>query len=633
MDFDAKITQAANITLAVLGAAWMISQLVFSFAYPLHPMTINPIFLCFALAIVFINKPFPGSKKIKLLRLIDFASIPVLLWVVFHSFQDQMRIVSRMPFIDKVEMSDKIACALVMIMLLEAVRRIIGLNLLVFIGFFIVYCFAGEYFPGFMKFSGFNYNQFCEMMTLTNNGVYGSPLSSTSSYIFYFMIFGSMFAECGGGQVMIDIGMKFSDPKTGGPAKAAVLSSGLMGMISGSAVANVSTTGVMTIPMMKKAGYKPHQAGAIESVASTGGQIMPPIMGVGAFIMSELLGVSYGEIAISAAIPAIAYYASIFLLVDFLARRNNWHHIGTDVKEEDLIFKVAPIRSRLYLLLPALVLVYMVMTGKSLRTSALLATVIVLVLNVVNKNRLNLKGLFHAFMDGIIQSANVAIPVAACGIIIAAVVQSGLANKFSTLIALVGGSSLFAALLITMLGCMLLGMALPTVAAYLIATVLFVPVMIKLGLPLIVCHMFCFYFGVMAQITPPVCLASFTAAGIAEADSWTTGWTGFIYASVAFIVPFVFAYEPAILLQETLLDAVWPSFTLLLGVFALAAGVAGFMFAPLNAIMRSALFVCAALSIIPETITDFIGIALLAVIIVFNLKDAKKHKAAEAAAQ
>lgn len=632
MDFDAKITRAANITLAVLGVCWMIAQLAFSFFYPLHPMTLNPIFLCFALAIVFLNKPFPGSKKIKALRLIDFAAIPVLIWIVFFSFHEQMRIVSRMPFIDKVTTADKIVCFLVMVMLLEAVRRIIGLNLLVFIMVFIVYCFAGKYFPGFMKFSGFNYNQFCEMMTLTNNGVYGTPLSSTSSFIFYFMIFGAMFAECGGGQVMIDVGMKFSNPKTGGPAKAAVLSSGLMGMISGSAVANVTTTGVMTIPMMKRAGYEPHQAGAIESVASTGGQIMPPIMGVGAFIMSELLGIPYGEIALSAAIPAIAYFGSVFLLVGFLAKKNTWNHIGTNVKADDLTFKVDPILPRLYLLLPAAVLVYMVMTGKSLRTSALLSTAIVLVLNVFNKNRLSLKGLFEAFVDGIVQSANVAIPVASCGIIIAAVVQSGLANKFSGLIAVVGGNNLFLALLITMIGCMLLGMALPTVAAYLIATVLFVPVMVKLNLPLLVCHMFCFYFGVMAQITPPVCLASFTAAGIAEADSWKTGWTGFIYASVAFIVPFVFAYEPAILLQGALMDTLWSSFTLFLGVYALAAAVAGFMFAPVDKVTRVLLLVCAGLSIVPEAVTDFIGIALLVVLIIHNRRQMKKHNAEAAAA-
>lgn len=626
MDFDAKITRVVNITLAVLGICWMVSQLTFSFFYPIHPMTLNPIFLCFALAIVFLNKPFPGSKKIKLLRIIDFAAIPVLIWIVLFSFQEQARIVNRMPFVDLVTPMDKVVCFLVMVMLLEAVRRIIGLNLLVFIMVFIVYCFAGKFFPGFMKFSGFSYNQFCEMMTLTSNGVYGTPLSSTSSFIFYFMIFGSMFAECGGGQVMIDLGMKFSNPKTGGPAKAAVLSSGLMGMISGSAVANVTTTGVMTIPMMKRAGYKPHQAGAIESVASTGGQIMPPIMGVGAFIMSELLGIPYGEIALSAAIPAIAYFGSIFLLVGFLAKKNTWNHIGTNVNEDDLVFKVDPILPRVYLLLPAVVLVYMVMTGKSLRTSALVSTAIILILNVVNKNRLGLKGLFNAFIDGIIQSANVTIPVAACGIIIAAVVQSGLANKFSGLIALVGGNSLFLALLITMLGCMLLGMALPTVAAYLIATVLFVPVMVKLELPLLVCHMFCFYFGVMAQITPPVCLASFTAAGIAEADSWQTGWTGFIYASVAFIVPFVFAYEPAILLQGPIMDTVWSTFTLFLGVYALAAAVAGFMFAPVDKVTRILLLVCAGLSIVPEAVTDFIGIAILVVVVLHNRRQVKKHR-------
>ena len=384
--------------------------------------------------------------------------------------------------------------------------------------------------------------------------------------------------------------------------------------------------------MMKRAGYEPHQAGAIESVASTGGQIMPPIMGVGAFIMSELLGIPYGEIALSAAIPAIAYFGSVFLLVGFLAKKNTWNHIGTNVKADDLTFKVDPILPRLYLLLPAAVLVYMVMTGKSLRTSALLSTAIVLVLNVFNKNRLSLKGLFEAFVDGIVQSANVAIPVASCGIIIAAVVQSGLANKFSGLIAVVGGNNLFLALLITMIGCMLLGMALPTVAAYLIATVLFVPVMVKLNLPLLVCHMFCFYFGVMAQITPPVCLASFTAAGIAEADSWKTGWTGFIYASVAFIVPFVFAYEPAILLQGALMDTLWSSFTLFLGVYALAAAVAGFMFAPVDKVTRVLLLVCAGLSIVPEAVTDFIGIALLVVLIIHNRRQMKKHNAEAAAA-
>ncbi len=629
MSFEDRLKRVSNITLGILASVWMLSQLYFTFVQPIHPMTLSPIFLCFALAIVFINKPFPGSDKYPWLRIIDFLTFPVFGWVIWYSFVEQLRIISRIPYIEPVLGADKVAMFIIMILLLEAVRRVIGLNLLVFVLVFIAYCFLGKYCPGFTKFSGFNIKQFTEIMTLTSQGIYGTPLSTTASYIFYFMIFGSLFAACGGGQVLIDIGMKFSNPKTGGPAKAAVLSSGLMGMISGSAVANVSTTGVMTIPMMKKAGYTPEQAGAIESVASTGGQIMPPIMGVGAFIMAELLGVQYGQIALSAAIPAIAYFASVFLLVGFLARANTWKHIGTDVSADELTFKVNPILNRLYLLLPALVLVYMVLTGKSLRSSALVATAIILVLNIFNKNRLGIKELFEAFIDGIKQCANVAVPVAACGIIIGTVVQSGLANKFSGVIATVGGSSLLLALLITMLGCMLLGMALPTVAAYLIAVVLFVPVLVKLGLPLLVCHMFCFYFGVMAQITPPVCLASFTAAGIAGADSWKTGWTGFIYASVAFIVPFVFAYEPAVLLQGPLLNTITSSFTLFLGVYALAASIAGFMFAPLNKVTRTLLLGCAFLSIVPETITDIIGIAILAVVILGNYRQAKAHAAAE----
>ena len=628
MSFEDKLKRISNIVLGVLASAWMIAQLFFTFVKPIHPMTLSPIFLCFALAIIFINKPFPGSKKYPWLRLIDYLTFPVLGWVIYYSFMEQLRIISRIPYIEPVLLADKIAMVIIMVMLLEAVRRVIGMNLLVFVLVFIAYCFLGSYCPGFTKFSGFNLKQFTEIMTLTSQGIYGTPLSTTASYIFYFMIFGSLFAACGGGQVLIDVGMKFSNPKTGGPAKAAVLSSGLMGMISGSAVANVSTTGVMTIPMMKKAGYTPEQAGAIESVASTGGQIMPPIMGVGAFIMAELLGVQYGQIALSAAIPAIAYFTSVFLLVGFLARGNAWRNIGTEVSAEDLTFKVNPILPRLDLLIPALVLVFMVLSGKSLRSSAITATVIILALNIVNKNRLNLKELFEAFMDGIKQCANVAVPVAACGIIIGTVVQSGLANKFSGVIAVVGGSSLLLALLITMLGCMLLGMALPTVAAYLIAVVLFVPVLVKLGLPLLVGHMFCFYFGVMAQITPPVCLASFTAAGIAGADSWKTGWTGFIYASVAFIVPFVFAYEPAILLQGEMINAVTSSVTLFLGVYALAAAIAGFMFAPLNKVTRLVLLCCAFLSIVPETITDIIGIAILATLVFLNYKSAKSHKAA-----
>lgn len=621
---DSKVKKFREYASLVVGTVWLAVQLYFSLFKPIHPMILSPIFLSFALTIVFINKPFPFSEKVKILRLLDFAMIAVLVWVSVFYYTDQQRIVTRIPHVSGVLLEDKLITLFLIVFLLEAVRRVVGWNLLIFVLFFLAYCFLGSFFPGFMKFSGFSIKQFCEIMTLTTNGLYGTPLSTTASFIYWFMMFGAFFAACGGGQVLIDIGMKFSNPNSGGPAKAAVLSSGLMGMVSGSAVANVTTTGVMTIPMMKKAGYEPHQAGAIESVASTGGQIMPPIMGVGAFIMAELLGVNYSKIALSAIIPAVAYFGSVFVLVDLLARKNTYLHPERKVNSEDLKFKVDPILPRIYLLLPAVLLIIMVMSGQSLRRSAMVSTVAVLVLNLVPGRRVGVKELVNAFQDGIRQSANIALPTAACGIIIAACVQSGLATKFSEVVAIVGGTHLFLALLITMLGCMLLGMALPTTAAYLIAVVLFVPILLKLEVPALVAHMFCFYFGVMAQITPPVCLASFTAAGIAGADSWKTGWTGFTYALVAFLVPFAFTYQPALLLQGAVVDTIISAATLFAGVAALGITVSGFLFRPIPIGLRAVTFAIALLLITPETVTDLVGVGGLLIFFFCEKKIAKK---------
>jgi TRAP transporter 4TM/12TM fusion protein len=615
-----NLEKTEKVLFGAISVIWLLNQLYFTLFKPIHPMTLAPVFLAFSMIIVYLKHPLKASERFKWLRILDYVMILVLIWVIAVSFSSAERVIHRIPNIDAVLTIDKVVMAIIILSLLETVRRVLGYNLLIFVVVFIAYALFGKYAPGFTKFPGFGIEQFTEIMTLTTEGIYGTPLSTTSSFIFYFILFGSFFAACGGGQVLIDMGMKASKGDNSGPAKAAVLSSGLMGMVSGSAVANVTTTGVMTIPMMKKAGYTPVQAGAIEAVASTGGQIMPPIMGVGAFIMAELLGVKYGDIAKSAAIPAIAYFGSIFLLVTFIGRKNNYYNTTTS---EELTFEVDRIVPRLYLLLPAVYLIYQVMTGQSLRTAALLSITLILVLNLVPKYRVGFKELYDAFTEGIVQAAHIALPTAACGVIIGIVIQSGLANKFSNVIAVVGGSSLLAALLITTLGCMLLGMALPTVAAYLIAVVLFVPVLIRLEVPILVAHMFCFYFGVMAQITPPVCLASFTAAGIAGADSWETGWEGFKYALVAFIVPFVFVYQPAILLQGELIDTLLSTASLFVGVYALAGALAGFMFSPVRKLERLFLFAIALLLIVPETITDIIGFSALVLFIIMNRRKAK----------
>ena len=609
-----------------IGTAWILFQLYLALVSPLHPMLQSPVHLMFALFIVFLNNPADKKSKKPWMKVFDIPIYAGIVFILYYVIANTARLTSRVQYVSPVTMIDKIAMVVCIIILLEAVRRTLGTILFGFILFFIVYFWFGKYFPSIFRFKGTNMQQFTELMTMGSSGIYGTPLYTSASSLFYFMLFGVFFSECGGGQLLIDMGMKVSKNGTGGPAKAAVISSGLMGMISGSAVANVATTGVMTIPMMKKIGYEPHQAGAIEAVASTGGQIMPPIMGVGAFIMAEMLGVPYKTIAFAALIPAIAYFMSVFLLVTFMADKKSMVD-GAQKAEAIQTEKILP---RLYQLIPAIVLVYFMVSGASLMRSGMMGIFTCLIINVASKFVLDgrycvsLKKLGETALQGVKQASEIAVPTAACGIIIGVVIQSGLATKVSKLIANVGSTYLIVALLITMLGCMLLGMALPTVAAYLVANVLFVPTLIGLDIQPLQANMFVFYFGIMAQITPPVCVASFTAAGIAGADSMKTGLTGFAYALVAFLVPFIFIYDPSILLIGTPLEIVKGTLILFLGTYLLASGMAGFFLVPLNRIERGILLASAILIIIPETITDIIGIAVA--VTFFVICSAKKRK-------
>ena len=609
-----------------IGTVWILFQLYLALVSPLHPMLQSPVHLMFALLIVYLNNPADKKTNKPWMKALDIPIYAGIGFVLYYVIANTARLTSRVQYVSPVTLIDKIAMVVCIIILLEAVRRTLGTILFGFILFFIVYFWFGKYFPSIFRFKGTNMQQFTELMTMGSSGIYGTPLYTSASSLFYFMLFGVFFSECGGGQLLIDLGMKASKNGAGGPAKAAVISSGLMGMISGSAVANVATTGVMTIPMMKKTGYEPHQAGAIEAVASTGGQIMPPIMGVGAFIMAEMLGVPYKTIAFAALIPAIAYFMSVFLLVTFMADKKSMTS-GAQMTEAIQTEKILP---RLYQIIPAIVLVYYMISGASLMRSGMMGIFTCLIINVVSKFVLggkycvSLKKLGETALQGVKQASEIAVPTAACGIIIGVVIQSGLATKVSKLIANVGSSYLILALLITMLGCMLLGMALPTVAAYLVANVLFVPTLIGLNIQPLQANMFVFYFGIMAQITPPVCVASFTAAGIAGADSMKTGLTGFAYALVAFLVPFIFIYDPSILLVGTPLEIVKGTLILFLGTYLLASGMAGFFLVPLNRIERGILLASAFLIIIPETITDIIGIAVA--VTFFVICSAKKRK-------
>lgn len=614
------------VSLALLAVAMTVFQLYIKLGTPLQPWAQIPLHLCFALIIVFLFNPMADKCKNKenklrnLWWIYDGFLIGATLFICYYFMTSANALNLRIYNVDPMTTLDITVAVLLLVVLMEAVRRVVSLALFVVLLFFMAYAFFGQYVTGIFRFAGMSFGQFCETLMLSQNGIFGSPLSTSVGTLFYFMVFGSFFSNCGGGGVLIDMGMKLSDKTAGGPAKAAVLSSGLLGMISGSAVANVSTTGVLTIPLMKRAGYSPEEAGAVESVASTGGQIMPPIMGAGAFIMAEMIGIKYMEIATAAIIPALAYFGAVFILVHLLAKKKKM-----SVGDSDLKYQGSPILPRIYRLFPIILLVVMIFMGMSMPRAAIYCTALSVVLCMISKDtRMNAKQLLETLMEGVRQAANVAIPTAACGIMIGIVVRSGVAVKIAKLIGTSGNSSLLLALLVAAVGCLLLGMALPTVAAYLIANTLFCSAIQGLGVEALVANMFIFYFGVVAQITPPVCLASFTAAGIASASAWKTGWKAFSYAITAFIAPFMFVYRPSILLIGTVGEIAVSCLMVACATFFLASGVAGHMCKNLNPVERALFFLAAAMFILPGTAFDLIGVAMGVVLMVWCFGYAKR---------
>ena len=678
--------------------AFFIFQMYLALVKQFPSLLQTPIHMCFALALVFLYNPTDKAYQKKLkkkaeangtvpteaelnkyawTRWIDLVFYAAIVFIVFYTVKNNERLTGYAAGTMSPIAVDYIAMICIVIMLLEAVRRTLGVILFAFIIIFIVYSWVSPHLPegvlytpvrvlkGSTLFSTM-FEKFTEGMTMGENGVYGTPLGTSCTSLFYFIVFGAFFSECGGGKLLIDVGMKFSNKSSGGPAKAAVISSGLMGMVSGSAVANVATTGVMTIPMMKKIGYAPEEAGAIEAVASTGGQVMPPIMGVGAFIMAEQLGVNYLSVAASAIVPAVAYYFGVFILVGRLAKKRASRAGGS----EDAKIEVRdPILPRLYLLIPVIVLIVSILNGNSLMRSGmygiftcLICNVVSLILAVVQKKSsgnigkdivsgisdagfAGLKQLWQCCIDGAKSAAEIAIPTAACGIIINVMqAQTSLATNLASVIGSIGLSNLFVAMLIAMIGCMMLGMALPTVAAYLVGVTLFVPTMKTLGISALVANMFVFYYGIMAQITPPVCVASYTAAGIADADAMKTGLRGMLFAMVGFLVPFVFVYNPAVILLDSAVGTVlsatasvggWVSIILgsvqlLAATYFLAITVAGYFKDNLNPVQRVLTFAAAMCLIFPYTKVVFvpiIGLAIGVVALMWDVIMAKSKKA------
>ena len=519
--------------------------------------------------------------------------------------------------------AERILGVAVLLLVLEATRRSTGSFLAVTAAVFILYAKLGPYLPGLLFHKGYSFDRIISVLCYSENGVFGSALSTSATFIVLFVLFGSILNACNGGKLFIDIAYSLTGGARGGPAKTAILSSLLMGCISGSPVANVVTTGTFTIPLMKRAGYDGEEACAIEAVASTGGQIMPPVMGAAAFIMAEYTGIKYGALCISAFIPALLYYVALVFIVDFISIKKN---LAGQPKEALPGFRAA-LHEGAHLFIPIIALIACLIYGFSAMKTVFYAILaLILIAQFRTSTRINWRQIWEGLRDGIISAVPVAVSCACAGIIVGVVSLTGLGVKFSSSLIALSGNNILLALFYTMIASLILGCGLPTTAVYIILASMAAPALVQMGVPVLAAHMFVFYFGCISTITPPVALTSFAAAGIGGASATKTGLKAFSFGIVAYIVPYMFVLSPALLGQGSLLVIGRSICTALIGVYSLAAGVAGYLRGNLNAALRAGLLAGGILLISSDAATDLAGLVLLVAVLLWQIFQQKRKK-------
>jgi len=515
--------------------------------------------------------------------------------------------------------------AAAIVLILEGGRRIVGNVLPVLSSLFLFYCYFGRVMPGMFMHRGYSLSRIIQHMYLTPEGIFGVALGVSATFVVMFIIFGAFLGKSGGARFFNELALALAGSSPGGPAKVAVVASGLLGTINGSSVANVATTGTFTIPLMKRVGYNPEYAGAVEACASTGGQLMPPIMGAGAFIMSEFLGISYLKIAAAAIIPALLYYSAIFVNVHIRARKKNLK--GLSREELPVIGEV--LKKDGHLLIPIGVVIATLLMKYTPVAAAFFGVVTVVVVSQFRSHtRMRLNSILEAMEEGARGALGVAMACALVGFVVGTSSLTSLGLTISNNIIELSGGKLFPTLVMAMIASLVLGMGLPTTANYIVCSTIVAPALIGMNVLPLAAHMFVFYFGIMADLTPPVCLAAFTGAGIAGAQPGKTGLTATKIALVAYFIPYSFVYTPMILLQN-------PNFlhlailvgSSLIGILALAGALEGWMFRSLQTWERAILVPLAVATFMPQVSVNLVSGALLAVMF-FILKKTARPEAA-----
>lgn len=524
--------------------------------------------------------------------------------------------------------TDAVVGLLGIVMVLEAARRIVGLPIVIVVLCFLAYGFLGPYMPGPLAHRGLTINQMVGHLFFTTEGVFGIPLGVSSTFIFLFILFGAYLEKTGLGKFFIDIANALAGWASGGPAKVAVISSALQGTISGSSVANVVGSGSFTIPMMKKLGYHKNFAGAVEAAASTGGQLMPPIMGAAAFLMAEFVGIPYMEVVKAAIVPAILYFLGVFLGVHFEAKKN--HLEGTPRSQLEPWGRI--MKEEGHLAIPLIAIIALLASGYTPMKAALAGIFISIATAML---RASTRMSFYDIVDGLVKGARGALGViiacASAGMIIGIVTKTGVGLKLASALVTVAAGNFMLLLLCTMLTSLILGMGVPTTANYVITSTIAAPALIQLGVPILAAHMFVFYFGIIADITPPVALAAYAGSAISGGDPLKTGVNASKLGIAAFIIPYVFVLSPQLLgIGATFGSVLFTTCTAIIGMTGISGAMIGQFYCRAN-ILERLLLVAGGLCLIdPHTLTDIIGVAILAGVFALQYFRTKKAKAAEA---
>lgn len=596
-----------GITIAIYAVVTSLFHLYTSGFGVLEPREMRSLHLLFLIPLVFLMFPATKSGSKDRIPWYDYLLAALAFIGSGYSYINAERINFRYQGVSEVLPMEIILGTIMIILIIESSRRLISKWFAILPILFLSYLAFASYAPGILHFKSYSYTRIVEMMYLfVDEGIYGFLMGLSANVLFIYVLFAVFMIKCGVGDYLIELAQALAGGFRGGPAKIAVLASALYGSVSGSTVANVYATGSITIPMMKKIGYKPKTAAAIEAAASTGGQIMPPIMGVGAFVMSELTEIPYSKIIIYAAIPAILFYFGILMMVHLEAIKQN---VPIDHNRPKPDWK--DILSRSYMALPFIMIAYALIAGYSPTKAAFFTVILTTFLGVVNpKTRIRFKDLWDALAEGAITASQIAVALASAGIVITTMTRTGAALSFSSIIMNAAGGSLFAVLLMVFMAVVLLGTGVPTTPAYIIAVTIASSALGEFGIPLIAAHLFVFYFAVFSDLTPPVCVTAFAAATLSGSEMMATGVEAFKLAISAFLVPFVFVYNPALLLQGTMPEIIQAIVFTAIAILCLSAALVGCVRGHINMLQRIVLGVAAFLMLHPALYTSIIGMGI-----------------------